>query len=273
VGAVHQNPDMRRPRLLALALLLTITASISGCGSDARDRIEGAIPDRTTTVPGETAPEETAPPETAPPETTPGETAPPETAPPETAPPETAPPETAPPETAPPETAAPDTTPPVGPDDTPTDSDDTSSGPWLWVLLGLVAVGAIAAVVLQRSRRRSALQTRTRQALTQTVDLSRSLATVAPPAAQMVAAQDAARLAALGVELQAIAAETADDGAKQAIDQVRAQVQVLHGVTDSVALSAVPPSDAAGAYLREQATVLHTIATRTMAQLYPPPAP
>jgi predicted TIM-barrel fold metal-dependent hydrolase len=162
----------------------------------------------------------------------------------------------------------------LGPDDTTTDPDDTSSSSWLpWVLAALVAAGVIAAILVQRSRRRAALETRTRHALAQTADLSRSLATVAPTAAQVVAAQDAARLAALGVELQAIAAETADDAAKQAIDQVRAQVQVLHGVTDSVALSAVPPSDAAGAYLREQATVLHTVATRAMAQLYPPPTP
>ncbi len=75
------------------------------------------------------------------------------------------------------------------------------------------------------------------------------------------------------MELQSVAAETTDEVSVQVLERVRAQVQVLHGVTDSVALSAGPPSDAAGAYLREQATVLHTLASQAMAQLYPPPAP
>lgn len=259
---------MRRPRLLALALLLTLTASVSGCGSDTRDRIEGALPDRTTTVPGETAPPETAPPETAPPETEPPETNPPDTAPPETAPPETAPPETAPPETAPPETA-----PPAGTEGDQPEEDDSST-PWLiWLLVGLVVAAAIAAVVVRKSRQTAARAARTQQALTRTIELSTHLATVAAPAAQMVAAQDASHLAAIGVELQTIAAETPADVERQVIERVRAQVQVLHGVADSVALSAVAPSEAASAHLREQATVLHTVATQALAQLYPPPTP
>ena len=62
-----------------------------------------------------------------------------------------------------------------------------------------------------------------------------------------------------------------DQGRKAAVGRVRAQVLVVHGVVDSVALSAVAPSDAAIGHLQEQATILHTETARARAELFPTP--
>ena len=147
--------------------------------------------------------------------------------------------------------------------------DDSSVGWWPWALAAVVVAGLVAFLLVRRSRRRAATETRTNDALTDAEDLAAHLAVLDPGGAQTVVAQDASRLASLAAELDTVAAQDSDPRRKAALDRVSAQAHVLHQVVDSVALSPGPPSDAATGHLREQASLLHTAATQARAELQP----
>jgi len=272
-------------RRVPLATLLVVSVILAGCGSGdgegSRPSISATLPERSSTLPSSTA----APAPSEPGTTTPTSAAPTSAAPPTvTGPTITAPTITAPTTTAP--TTAPTTTAPVTTEATTTTGatttastlpplagteteDDSSVGWWPWALAAVVVAGLVAALLVRRSRRRAATESRTNEALTDAEDLAAHLAVIDPGSAQTVVAQDASRLASLAAELDTVAAQGSDPRRKAALDRVSAQAHVLHQVVDSVALSPSPPTDAATGHLREQASLLHTVATQARAELQP----
>ena len=132
--------------------------------------------------------------------------------------------------------------------------------------------GADHSAPARRSRRTAGRKARLDRALTEATELAGHLAALSPEGAQVVASQDAARLAAMGGELETVASQESDPERKGAIERVRAQALALHGVVDSVALSGGQPTEAAIGNLKEQAIALHTVTAQSRAQLFPQPA-
>jgi hypothetical protein len=155
----------------------------------------------------------------------------------------------------------------------PADITDTASNAWWLGALGaLGAAGLVAALLTRRSRGRAAHQARVDRALAEATSLATHLAVLSPEGARAVAAQDAARLLALGSALEACASSEPDPTRRAALGRVRTQVLLVHGIVDAVALSVGPPSEAAITNLHEQGTMLHTTTTRARAEIAGPVA-
>jgi hypothetical protein len=147
-----------------------------------------------------------------------------------------------------------------------TDGDDVW---WPWALAALAVLGLIVLLVTRRSSGAGKWQQEAAAALDESTRLATHLAAVAPEGAAMVAAQDAEQLAALAAKLTALGSEAKDPAPQQAITAVRDQVQALHGVVDGIAMGSTPASPTTLAYLREQATALHSAAARARATVAP----
>ncbi|MFL6203713.1 MAG: hypothetical protein ACJ739_00015 [Acidimicrobiales bacterium] len=150
--------------------------------------------------------------------------------------------------------------------------DDDATAWWPWLLVGAALIGLIVFLATRGSRAAAAWRQQVAAALDEATRLATHLAAVAPEGAAMVARQDAAQLAALAATMSALAIEAKEEPAQRAIGSVRDQVQVLHGVVDGIAMGSTPPTDATLAYLREQATSMHSAAARARAEVLPPPA-
>lgn len=291
-----------RQRALVIGLV-ALSLLVAGCGSGGSEgggvtrpstTVSRPVRSTTTDVSTTTPPPTTAAPDVSGVPTTrapiigaPATSAPITTAPPTTAAPTTALPTTAPPTTTttiPPTTtttseatttSAATTSSEVTPTTTPAGSeveDEASSSTWWpWILLALLLIGLIWLLLARRARRAAMARARTERALSEATELAAHLAALAPEGVQVVAAQDAARLAALGAELDLLAADEADLERKATLARVGAQALALHGVVDSVSLSPGQPTDAAIRNLVEQATVLHTVSEQAIAELFPPP--
>jgi hypothetical protein len=149
-------------------------------------------------------------------------------------------------------------------------ADESSTLWWPWILGALLLVGIVVALIASR-RHGPGWEDRTAAALAEADVLSSHLVGLAPGGVTGVAAADAARLAALGATMQTLMADAHDATGRSALEQVEAQVTVLHGLVDGIALTPTPPSAAAVEHLREQATALHTATAQARARILPQP--
>jgi hypothetical protein len=246
-------------RTIVLTATTLACLALGACGSDAErpavtlpSGSSLTLPARPTTVPPETTQPETTQPETTQPDTTQPETTQPETTTPE------APADEVPPAEAPPEAD-------------PLDEDASGTPWWPWLLGGLAVAGLIVVAVRRRADRATAWREQTAAAFAEAIRLATFLTAVAPDGAAMIAAQEAPQLAGLSARLSALGTEASDESRQQAIESVRTQVQVLHGVVDGIALGSGPVSPAALEYLKEQARLLHSATARARAEVFPEP--
>ncbi len=148
---------------------------------------------------------------------------------------------------------------------------EEDSLPW-WVfalIAGALIALLVLALVLGSRRKGAALLARTEVALQQVAEISTHLAAVTAPGLDVVAGQDAGRLAALAAELDEIVGRTSDQARRATLAQVRKHVGLVHGLVDGVALTPGGTSAAAAAHLNEQAGVLHALTTQAQARLFP----
>jgi hypothetical protein len=281
---IRLDVTSHRRRRLAAAMSLMTCLALAACGDT--DRPDNTLPSVTgpgssTTVAGGTPTSEAATTTTRPPITT--TTRPPLTTTTEgatdTEPSTTeAPTTTAPPTTT--STTAPTTTSTTEATTSTTARAEVAAGPaepaedddiawWPWLLVALAVAGLVVFLVVRRSRGAERWRQQVVLALDEASRLGTHLAAVAPDGAAMVAAQDAPQLAALSARLSDLAAQTEEPLLQQAIEAVRAQVQVVHGVVDGIAMGATPTSDATLAYLHEQASALHGAAAHARAEVVP----
>ncbi len=250
-------------RLLTLPLLLL--ALTVGCSQDTRDQIKSEVSARATAT-GSLVPTSDAPTSDAPTSDAPTSEAPTSEAPTSEAPTSEAP-------------ASPTDTGSASPgndnqQNSASGQAEESSFPWWLLALAAVLIALLVIVMVSRSRRAAAaLEARTREALRQIDELTTHLATITPGGLDVVAAQDAAHLATLGGEFEQLLDENKDPDRHAALVSVRDQVSVLHRVVDGVALSPDPTTPTAAGFVQEQATALHTAATRAQAQLFPATVP
>jgi hypothetical protein len=153
----------------------------------------------------------------------------------------------------------------------PTEPTDDDTMWWPWVFAGVAIIGLVA-FLIARSRKAERWQQQVAASLDESTRLATHLAAVTPDGARMVAPQDAAQLASLAATLTALGEQAKDEAHRTAIEALRDQAHVLHGVVDGIAMGATPATDTTLAYLREQAAALHAVTARARAAVLPSPA-
>jgi hypothetical protein len=150
------------------------------------------------------------------------------------------------------------------------EDEESSSLLWLWILIGVVLAAIVGLLLAIRGRNAVSFTQKVNRALDEVTQTATHLVAVSVEGANLVASQDAPRLAASAALLDELAAEAPEPRNQSAIKRVHAQVVVVHGIVNGMALSTSPATPAAHVHLVEQATALHSAATLCRVELAPP---
>jgi hypothetical protein len=132
-------------------------------------------------------------------------------------------------------------------------------GWWPWLLVAVLGVAAIVGVVFLVRRSGTSKQWRPRAgaALDESDQITTHLVAMAPTGLASVAGADAARLAALVVEVQELARTAPDDRSRRALADVEPPLRSLQAALDAVGMASGPLSPLDVDEVRASATRLH----------------
>jgi hypothetical protein len=145
--------------------------------------------------------------------------------------------------------------------------EDADSTWWIWAIIAVAIIVAIASSAWRRRRAAAQWRTDTQATLDEIDQVTMRLGVAAPEAIGLLAVDGSARLAAVGVSLQRLIDTAPDDASKSALTQVHAPLTNVRELVDSIALSPPPPTANTVEVLRARSSSLHTSSASARAAL------